>query len=157
MHGASTNHKACRTGSIIQQRAESDIDALIAQFDLQTYAGTRFTDRLKEIVRTASANAVEARAEAVGTNDAAAINATNEAKGVFTEQQVSEMLHVTRMTLYNLRESGKLSYVRIGNRIRYRQRDIDGFLESQLRLAKQVDQSNRAGCKCSHPAHGMAP
>ena len=107
MHGASTNHKACRIGSIVQQRAESDIDALIAQYDLQTYAGTRFTDRLKEIVRTAIANALEAQAEAVGTNDAAAINATEKAKEVFTEKQAQKLLHVSHMTLYRLRESGR--------------------------------------------------
>ena len=64
---------------------------------------------------------------------------------VYTEKQASEILHITRMTLYNLRESGKLSYVRIGSRTLYRERDLEEFLESQTRPAKKVDRSNRAG------------
>ena len=120
------------------QKAEQQIDALRALYDL-------FINQLKEIVRTEIADALEGKSKAVGTNDATAINATEEAKGVFTEKQASEMLHVSIKTLYNLRESGKLSYVRIGSRVLYRRRDIEEFLESQARPAKKVDKSNRAG------------
>lgn len=60
---------------------------------------------------------------------------------VYTEKQAREHLHVSLKTLYNLREAGTLTYVRIGSRVLYRERDLEEFLESQVRpaTAKRVN------------------
>jgi len=106
----------------------------------------QFIDQLKEIVRTEIAAAMEEKSKAVSAFDATTSNVTEEAKEVLTEKQAQEFLHVSRITLYNLRESGKLSYMRIGSRVLYRRRDLDEYLESQLRpaTAKRI---SRAGVR----------
>ncbi len=100
-----------------EQKAEQQIDALRALYDL-------FVDQLKEIVRTEIAAAMEGKSKAVSASDATTINVTEKAKEVLTEKEASEFLQLSRITLYNLRESGKLSYVRIGSRVLYRRRDL---------------------------------
>ena len=44
-----------------------------------------------------------------------------------------------------MRDAGNLAYVRVGSRVLYRERDLDEYLESQVRPAKKVDKSKRAG------------
>lgn len=96
-------------------------------------------------MRTEIAAALEGKSEVVGTSDADTFNAAEGAKEVLTEKEASEFLHISRTTLWKLRDSGKLSFVRIGNKVRYRRRDLDEYLESQLRPAKKVDKYYRAG------------
>ncbi len=88
---------------------------------------------------------LEGKSKAVSASDATTINVTEKAKEVFTEKEAQEYLQLSLKTLYNLRESGKFSFVRIGSKVRYRKRDLDEYVESQLRPEKKVDRSSRAG------------
>lgn len=121
-----------------EQKTGQQIDALRAFYDL-------FIDEIREIVRTEIAAALGGKAEAVNAGDADTINVTDKAKEVFTDKEASEFLHVSRSTLYNLREAGKLSFVRVGSTVRYRRRDLDEYLESQVRPAKKIGKGSRAG------------
>ncbi len=53
----------------------------------------------------------------------------------FTEKEVAEKLHISRRTLFEWRENGKLPYIKIGSKILYRQSDIQTSLEKQVHSA----------------------
>ena len=64
-----------------EQKAEQQIAALRAFYDL-------FIDQLREIVRTEIAVALEGKSKVVSASDADTINATEEAKEIFTEHRL---------------------------------------------------------------------
>lgn len=51
-------------------------------------------------------------------------------KATLTERQFCEKVGISRMTAYRLREAGKLSYCRIGDKVLYLPRHVDEFLAS---------------------------
>ncbi|MCD7900263.1 MAG: helix-turn-helix domain-containing protein [Bacteroides sp.] len=54
-----------------------------------------------------------------------------------TDKEVAARLKVTRRTLLEWRNNGKIAYVQIGGKILYRQSDIQNLLEKHLHRAKQ--------------------
>ena len=50
-------------------------------------------------------------------------------KKLISEKELCENLGISRMTAYRLREKGKISYCRIGNKVKYRPEHIDEFLD----------------------------
>lgn len=59
----------------------------------------------------------------------------------FTVTQLAELLQLTEMTIYRMINRGELPCYAIGRIKRFRQRDIENFLESH-RLPAVVDKSN---------------
>lgn len=64
---------------------------------------------------------------------------------VYTDKQAQEVLHVSRTTLWRLRDAGKLAFVRIGSRTLYRASDLEEFLESQARPVRTQRVLNATG------------
>lgn len=61
-------------------------------------------------------------------------------KATYTEKELCALIGISRMTAYRLREAGKLSYCRVGDKILYLPRHIDEFLsraEKRARIAGQ--------------------
>jgi len=48
-------------------------------------------------------------------------------------QDVCELLHVSKRTLQHYRDSGKLPFSQIGAKIYYKASDVDGFLEDNYK------------------------
>lgn len=51
-----------------------------------------------------------------------------EEKKVYTLDEIAELLHITKRTLYNYTKSGKLKAVKIGKYWRVTQDNLDAFL-----------------------------
>ena len=51
-----------------------------------------------------------------------------------TEQEVADLLHITRRTLYEERKRGNITFIRVGLRlIRYRDEDISDYIDRNTR------------------------
>ena len=51
-----------------------------------------------------------------------------------TEQEVADLLHITRRTLYEERKRGTITLIRVGLRlIRYRDEDISDYIDRNTR------------------------
>lgn len=49
---------------------------------------------------------------------------------LITHKEAAQILHIHPLTLYELRRSGKIPYIRMGaKRIRYKVSDIEAFIE----------------------------
>jgi len=48
-----------------------------------------------------------------------------------TVAQVTELLHISRMTLYRHMRAGDLPYIKIGRRVLFKKADIEAWLESK--------------------------
>jgi len=48
-------------------------------------------------------------------------------------QDVCELLHISKRTLQHYRDSGKLPFSQIGAKIYYKASDVDGFLEDNYK------------------------
>jgi excisionase family DNA binding protein len=59
-------------------------------------------------------------------------------KATLTERQFCEKVGISRMTAYRLREAGKLSYCRVGDKVLYLPRHVDEFLTS-VEMRAQVE------------------
>jgi excisionase family DNA binding protein len=59
-------------------------------------------------------------------------------KATLTEKQFCEKVGISRMTAYRLREAGKLSYCRVGDKVLYLPRHVDEFLAS-VEMRAQVE------------------
>src|SRR5919197_2675487 len=53
-------------------------------------------------------------------------------EGFLTTEEVLDYLHVNLRTVYRLIKAGKIPAVRVGRQWRFRKRDIDAWLDSQL-------------------------
>jgi excisionase family DNA binding protein len=51
-------------------------------------------------------------------------------KATLTEKEFCERVGISRMTAYRLREAGKLSYCRVGDKVLYLPRHVDEFLSN---------------------------
>lgn len=51
-------------------------------------------------------------------------------------KEAAEYLRIDRSTLWRYRERGLITYVRIGDTVRYRKRDLDAFIDAGERKAK---------------------
>lgn len=51
---------------------------------------------------------------------------------LMTREEAAEYLSLSVWTLWRLRSEGKLPFVKIGNQIRFRQRDLDEFVERNV-------------------------
>jgi excisionase family DNA binding protein len=69
--------------------------------------------------------------DSIGDN---AIPTAND-KSTITEKEFCSRVGISRMTAYRLREAGRLSHCRIGDKILYLPRHIDEFLASVERRA----------------------
>jgi hypothetical protein len=58
-------------------------------------------------------------------------------KATLTEQEFCEKVGISRTTAWRMREAGKLSYCRIGDKVVYLPRHVDEFLTSCERRPKQ--------------------
>lgn len=54
-----------------------------------------------------------------------------------SETEFCKAIGISRMTAFRLREAGKLSYCKIGNRILYLPRHVTEFLEAHERRAER--------------------
>jgi predicted site-specific integrase-resolvase len=52
---------------------------------------------------------------------------------IYTEQEASKVLRISMTTLWRERKAGKIFYRRIGGRIRYTQKDLRDYLDSNKR------------------------
>jgi len=59
-------------------------------------------------------------------------------KTTLSEQEFCKAVGISRVTAWRLRLAGKISYCRIGNKVRYLPRHIDEYL---LRCEKQLGRS----------------
>jgi MerR family transcriptional regulator, repressor of the yfmOP operon len=50
-------------------------------------------------------------------------------------QDVCELLHISKRTLQHYRDAGKLPFSQIGAKIYYKASDVDAFLESHYKVA----------------------
>jgi excisionase family DNA binding protein len=62
--------------------------------------------------------------------------AENRGKATLTEREFCKVVGISRMTAYRLREEGKLSYCRVGDKVLYLPRHVDEFLASVEKRAK---------------------
>lgn len=54
---------------------------------------------------------------------------------LFTDKEASEMLRISKVTLWRIRKKGKIEFRRIGEKVFYTKQDIDNYLENQKRAA----------------------
>ena len=53
----------------------------------------------------------------------------NKEKEFYTNEEVMELLNISRRTLYSYRKEGKIRSIKKENTIRFSKKDIDGFKE----------------------------
>jgi hypothetical protein len=51
-------------------------------------------------------------------------------KKLYTDTEFIDLLHICKKTAQNYRDKGLIGFVKVGNRIFYRDQDIDEFIES---------------------------
>ena len=61
----------------------------------------------------------------------------------FTDKEVSARLKVSRRTLQDYRNEGRIAYIQLGGKILYRESDIERMLNDGYRSA----QKQKSGCK----------
>ena len=68
-------------------------------------------------------------------------------KKFFTIDELSDYLNIKKSTLYSMVESGKLPHYRIGRLIRFKQDDVDVWLEGHKRKSINEDGKARGALK----------
>jgi excisionase family DNA binding protein len=69
---------------------------------------------------------------------------TRPAATLLTIADASELLRVSRSTIYELIKRGELVPIRISERIRFRREDIDGYVGARARGASPMNATSRA-------------
>ena len=59
-------------------------------------------------------------------------------EGLLNVKQVAELLNVKRSYVYGLTSTGRIPFIKIGNHLRFRRADINGWLDMQLRSTSDV-------------------
>jgi hypothetical protein len=63
---------------------------------------------------------------------------TTTEKLLFDRNETAAMLRISPVTLFRLMKSGRINYLKIGDRPFWRRSDIDQFIEAQLRPARHA-------------------
>ena len=58
-------------------------------------------------------------------------NKNNKEQEFYTNEEVMELLRISRRTLYSYRKEGKIRSIKTENTIRFSKKDIDGFKEER--------------------------
>ncbi|ACI20334.1 MULTISPECIES: helix-turn-helix domain-containing protein [Thermodesulfovibrio] len=58
---------------------------------------------------------------------------------LLTPNEVTQILKITKRTLYHYIKQGIIPYVRLQKRIRFRKEDIDQFIQNRLSRNPEVD------------------
>ena len=58
-----------------------------------------------------------------------AANNTDDGDKIFTTEEVAKMLDVSKRTLQNYRDTGKISFSQVGRKIYYQRRDVELFIK----------------------------
>ena len=66
-------------------------------------------------------------------------------KTIFTEQECSDRIGLSRPTLWRLRSAGKISYYKVGTRVFYDQKHIEEFWQRQERRVRTSRKSSSSG------------
>ena len=74
-------------------------------------------------------------------------------KKLLTAKQVQELLHVDRTTIYRMLKEGRLTGIKVGQRWRFSEQEVDDLLSGAIRLGDE----NQAVSVDALPLHCMQP
>ena len=74
-------------------------------------------------------------------------------KKLLTAKQVQELLHVDRTTIYRMLKDGRLTGIKVGQRWRFSEQEVDDLLSGAIRLGDE----NQAVSVDALPLHCMQP